>query len=289
MRGGWQGLKHAGGLAALIVTGALIAGCGSTRDTPLTPLPIYVTATDSPLVLPIVATETPSPTPEASLTAAALLPTADLSTRTPTPTRPAPITMTPTFTPTATDTPGTPGAPGAYGPVGGGVDAVLAGAEACESGPQGVMGAIYQSDPALQAALGCPLATAAFPVGGAYQQYQNGRMIWVSSLGAVPQPAIYALLNDGTYQRLNDTFVEGVDPESVGSVPPEGLLEPRRGFGKAWRENPPVRDRIGWAAAPEMPASAQVLPFERGEMIAVDSLGQTFVFVSGAPGTWTAR
>lgn len=289
MRGGWQQFRQASGLAALIVAGALIVGCSSQRDTPPTPQPVFVTATDSPLILPIVATETPSPSPEASLTAAALLPTADLSTRTPTPTRPAPITMTPTFTPTATDTPGTPGAPGAYGPVGGGVDAVLTGVEACEASPQGVMGAIYQSDAALQAALGCPLAAAAFPVGGAYQQYQNGRMIWVASLGAQPQPAIYALLNDGTYQRLNDTFIDGVDPESVGSVPPEGLLEPRRGFGKAWRENPPVRDRIGWAAGPEMPTGAQVLPFERGEMIAVDGLGQTFVFVSGAPGTWSAR
>jgi len=199
------------------------------------------------------------------------------------------MTMTPTFTPTTTDTPGTPGGPAVYGPVGGGVDAVLAGAGACDVLPQGAIGAIYQSDPALQAALGCPLAGAPAPVSGAYQPYQNGRMVWVASLGAGAQPAIYALLNDGTYQRLNDTFVEGVDPESVGSVPPPGLLEPMRGFGKAWRENPPVRDRIGWAAAPEIPTGAQVLPFERGEMIAVDALGQTLIFVSGAPGTWTAR
>lgn len=276
-------------LGLLALAAALIGGCGSLRDAPPTPEPIYVTATDEPLVLPIVATETPSLTPEASLTVAALLPTPDLSTRTPTATRPAPITMTPTFTPTTTDTPGAPGGPGAYGPVGGGVDTVLAGDDSCETAPQGAIGAIYQSDPNLQSALGCPLTSAPLSVSAAHQSYQNGLMLWVSSIGTAPQPAIYALLNDGTYQRLNDTFIEGVDPESVGSQPPEGLLEPRRGFGKAWRDNPPVRDRIGWASSPETPSSAQVLPFERGEMVRVDGLGQTFVFVSGAPGTWRAR
>ncbi len=282
---------HAVGLmGGLVVLGLLVAGCGSLRDTPPTPLPIYVTATDLPLVIPIVATETPSPTPEITLTAAALLPTFDPSTPIPTPTRPAPITMTPTFTPTTTNTPGTPGGPAVYGPVGGGVDAALPGVDnSCGTAVPGVFGAIYQSDPGLQTAIGCPLASAPTPVSGAHQPYQNGRMIWVSSLGAGTQAAIYALLNDGTYQRLNDTFVEGVDPESVGSVPPEGLLEPQRGFGKAWRENPPVRDRIGWATAPESPTGAQVLRFERGEMIAVDALGQTFIFVAGAPGTWMAR
>lgn len=274
----------------LALAAALIAGCGSLRDAPPTPEPIYVTATDDPLMLPIVATETPSATPEATLTVGALLPTLDLSTRTPTPTRPAPITMTPTFTPTTTNTPGTPGGPGAYGPVGGGVDTALAGEDdACGTTPQGIMGAIYERDPNLQSTLGCPLASAPIPVSGAHQSYQNGLMLWVSSVGVAPQPAIYALLNDGTYQRLNDTFVEGVDPESVGSQPPEGLLEPRRGFGKAWRENPSVRDRIGWASSPETPTGTQVLPFERGEMVHVDGLGQTFVFVSGAPGTWSAR
>ena len=91
----------------LALAAAMIAGCGSLRDAPPTPEPIFVTATDDPLVLPIVATETPSITPEASLTVSALLPTPDLSTRAPTPTRPAPITMTPTFTPTPlpTETP----------------------------------------------------------------------------------------------------------------------------------------------------------------------------------------
>ena len=272
----------------LVLLAALVSGCGSLRDAPPTPEPIFVTATDDPLLLPIVATETPSPTPVATLTVAALLPTPDLSTRTPTPTRPAPATLTPTFTPTTTDTPGTPGGPGQYGPVGGGVDTVLAG-NRVRNRPAGCA---WRDLP--ERLRRCKKRSAArwqarrFGGRGVPALPERADAVGVVA-GDDPQPSIYALLNDGTYQRLNDTFVEGVDPESVGSQPPEGLLEPQRGFGKAWRENPPVRDRIGWATGPENPSGAQVLPFERGEMVRVDGLGQTFIFISGAPGTWTAR
>jgi hypothetical protein len=34
-------------------------------------------------------------------------------------------------------------------------------------------------------------------------------------------------------------------------VPPPGLYQPIRGFGKLWRTHPEVRDRLGWATAPE--------------------------------------
>ena len=65
IRGGvwWIGL--------LALAAGLISGCGSFRDVPPTPEPIFVTATDDPLLLPIVATETPSPSPVATLTVAA--------------------------------------------------------------------------------------------------------------------------------------------------------------------------------------------------------------------------
>ena len=34
-------------------------------------------------------------------------------------------------------------------------------------------------------------------------------------------------------------------------APPEGRYQPIRGFGKVWRENPQVREQLGWAIAPE--------------------------------------
>jgi hypothetical protein len=263
------------------------AGCGALRDTPPTVTPIYITATPPPPIIPIVATETPIATPVLSSTEVNLLPTQGI-TRTVTPTLPPPITMTPTFTPTATDTPVTPGSLAAFAPVGG-LGSSGSGGGGCANAPQGVFGAIYQSDPNIGAALGCPLATSASSVGSAYQPFQNGLMIWVSSLGAQPQSTIYALYNNGTYQRFNDTFTDGVDPASGGASPPPGFLEPVRGFGKVWREQASARDTLGWATTGENGGSAQVLMFERGEMVSVAQAGQVYILITGAPGTWSAR
>jgi hypothetical protein len=114
-------------------------------------------------------------------------------------------------------------------------------------------------------------------------------MIWLSSLGSSPQPVIYVLFNNGTYQRFNDTFQEGVDQASSGAQPPSGMLEPVRGFGKVWRESSGVRDTLGWAISGESGGSGQVLLFERGEMVYVSQAGQVYVLITGAPGTWSAR
>lgn len=278
------------GLAALVlgIMALAVSGCGVLRDAPPTVTPIFITATPPPVVIPIIATETPSPTAVLESTSAAMLPTQPPN-RTPTPTFRVPITMTPTFTPTATDTPVTPGALPLYMPVGGSGSAAAGSSGACATAPQGGFGAIYQSDPNIAAGLGCPLTGIASGVSSAYQPFQNGVMIWVASLGSLPQSTIYALFNNGTYQRFNDTWTDGVDPVSGGAVPPEGLIEPVRGFGKVWRDNPAVRDTLGWATSPENGGSAQVQAFERGEMVNVSQAGQTYILIAGAPGTWTAR
>jgi serine/threonine-protein kinase len=172
-----------------------------------------------------------------------------------------------------------------YGPVGGG----STGSGGCGTAIQGAFAAIYQSDPAVASGLGCPLAAAASSVTTAYQPFQNGMMIWVSSLGAQPQTAIYVLFNNHTYQRFNDTYQEGVDPNSSGAAAPEGMLEPVRGFGKVWRDNTSARDNLGWATSGESAGSAQIQVFERGEILTLSNTGQTYILMTGAPGTWSTR
>ena len=61
---------------------------------------------------------------------------------------------------------------------------------------------------------------------------------------------------------------------SGGETPPAGLVEPVRGFGKVWRENPAVRQALGWATAPENGEQAQVVRFERGVMVFRASAGR---------------
>ncbi len=247
--------------------------------------PIVLTATTEPQFLIVTATFTPSPSPVLAPT----LPGQDVSVQR-TPTNPATstpaTTPTPTFTPTPTDTPVTPGA--ILVPVGG---APASGATTvCTSAPQGGFGTIYTSNPDLAAQIGCPLGTgAAVPVNSAYQTYERGAMVWVSSVGATAQAGIFAIFSDGTFQRFNDTWRDGSDPVSVGLTPPAGRLEPIRGFGKVWRETGGMSENLGWATGDEIgSASAYALSFERGEMIFVPQTGQTYILVAGAPGLWTS-
>jgi len=266
----------------VISLGLLVSACGWTRDsTPSSPVPI--TATPIPILQPIVATETPSPSPRPTSTPEGQLPPVSL----PTPIA-AVITQTPTFTPTATDTPATPDAAPNYAPVGG---LVAAGGSTsgtgggCATVPQGRLGQAYQNDPDIQAALGCPLAASATLAKGAYQPFENGQMVWVSA----PQPSIYALYSNGTYQQFPDTFQEGIDPNEWGDTPPEGRIAPIRGFGKVWHNNPSVQAGLGWATAAEtgdsLSPTAEVLQFERGEMLYISQAGRTYILLR-ASNTW---
>lgn len=84
----------------------------------------------------------------------------------------------------------------------------------------------------------------------AEQTFERGRMVWVAALDRV-----YAVFEDGgrpAWAMYPDEFNEG-DPERDESlVPPPGLEQPIRGFGLVWRNNPRVRERLGWAVSPEV-------------------------------------
>ncbi len=85
----------------------------------------------------------------------------------------------------------------------------------------------------------------------AEQLFQRGRMFWVQ-----PTQQIWVLTitgeGRGTWTIYPDTFEDGVDPDlDPALVAPEGLIQPERGFGKLWRNNPEVREALGWATTPE--------------------------------------
>ncbi len=90
----------------------------------------------------------------------------------------------------------------------------------------------------------------------AQQIFERGRMIWLES-----QDKVYVLFGDGLpnpsgappdeFLAFDDTWQPG-EPESDPTiVPPSGLYQPLRGFGKVWRNWPEVRDGLGWALASE--------------------------------------
>ncbi len=99
----------------------------------------------------------------------------------------------------------------------------------------------------------CP-AYEASATWAAEESFERGRMIWLQEVrteSAVYPKVILVFYNDGRFEKHPDTWTEG-EPESDPSiVPPAGLYQPIRGFGKLWRTNAAVRDRLGWATAPE--------------------------------------
>jgi hypothetical protein len=84
----------------------------------------------------------------------------------------------------------------------------------------------------------------------AEQVFEHGRMFWVE-----PTQQIWVLVIDGTGRGVwtvyEDTFEEGQPESDPSIVAPPDLLQPMRGFGKLWRENPEVREELGWAVTPE--------------------------------------
>jgi hypothetical protein len=66
---------------------------------------------------------------------------------------------------------------------------------------------------------------------------------------------IYVLFDDGlqpAFRTFLDEWDEGQPESDPSIVPPAGLYQPVRGFGLVWREEPGVRDRLGWAVNEEL-------------------------------------
>ncbi len=255
-------------IASLLLVALFGAGC-RLLDAPPTPQPItiIVTATFAPTNTLDPAAISPTPPPELFPTPVLGPVTTSLfpvltATATPRPTQKP--TLTPSFTPTYTDT----AAP-----------TVNVGVGTCTSQAQGGFAAIYNRDTALQQALGCAVS-AAITITTATQDFEGGRMLYISQFGEVPTRMIYALYAGGTFQRFPDTWTQGVDPETLSGIEPapSGRFAPIRGFGKVWAANPSVRSNLRWALGSENGATGSMIQrFERGEMIFIVSLGQTLI------------
>ena len=94
----------------------------------------------------------------------------------------------------------------------------------------------------------CPAATAIVSP-GAEQHFEHGLMLWVEG-----EDRIYVLYDDGNSPHWS-AFVDEWDPGEPEYdptiIPPTGYFQPVRGFGQVWREQPGVRDRLGWAVDQE--------------------------------------
>ncbi len=155
----------------------------------------------------------------------------------------------------------------------------------CENQAPGGFGDLESVDATVRGNLGCPLGSPppANTVASAYQEFENGFMLWVENPGG--RGTIYAVRSDGTYSSYPDTWDPSTDPERGGETPPSSdLTEPIRGFGKVWRENASVRDQLGWATGGERGADATFTPYERGVLLYAPQRGDVLAFAE--EGAW---
>lgn len=79
----------------------------------------------------------------------------------------------------------------------------------------------------------------------AEQVFEHGRMLWLHNTPYTnPNLVLY---EDGAWQTFADTWQQGELESDPAIVPPGGLYQPVRGFGKVWRSEPALRERLGWA------------------------------------------
>jgi hypothetical protein len=160
----------------------------------------------------------------------------------------------------------------------------------CDRVPLRGFGTVWSGHSSVQSGLGCPQTYPPFDhesvVQTAYQPFEHGSMLWISRTTYVQEHLIYVFFDDGTFQQFDDTWKEG-DPANGNMTPPPGLFEPQRGFGKVWREGTGarVRERLGWAKAPEKGGNGAYQRFQQGEMYwssTIDKIWVLYGTVSGA-------
>jgi len=126
--------------------------------------------------------------------------------------------------------------------------------------------------------LGCPLL-AAESGAWAMQPFEHGQMLWQEQ-----GPYVYVLCDDGRYCAYGDAWDETQPELACEAEPPEGMLQPKRGFGLVWCNESLVRDRMGWATATESALTASSQVFARGLAVALPD-GQIILLQSG--GKWS--
>lgn len=82
------------------------------------------------------------------------------------------------------------------------------------------------------------------------QVFEGGRMFWVQPVNQIWVLTFRTGVN--AWQVYQDTYEDGMPDRDPAIVPPTGFYQPERGFGKLWRENPAIRDALGWATTEEL-------------------------------------
>jgi hypothetical protein len=137
----------------------------------------------------------------------------------------------------------------------------------------------FQIDPtSAPARLGCATEPAQETL-VVVQPFELGLMFWRQDARR-----IYLLQQDATWADYEDTWREGQPDRDPELLPPKGLYQPVRGFGKVWRESLGGAEAwIGWATAEEHAFGTAIQPFAHGLLLQGED---GVVYVLYHDGTW---
>jgi len=116
----------------------------------------------------------------------------------------------------------------------------------------------------------------------AEEAFERGRMFWRED-----NREIYVLHDDYTWQDFADTWQEGQPQDDPNLTAPPGLFQPKRGFGKVWREElGGPASQVGWATEEERGSTGVVQAFDGGTILWSD---RSVAYVLYADGSWEAE
>jgi hypothetical protein len=138
---------------------------------------------------------------------------------------------------------------------------------------------------------GCPEPVVVVDAVG--QDFQGGRVYRYAPAPGNPdqRSTVFVIYNNETWETRVDQFVPGDPTSGPNFIPPAGLFLPSGAIGKVWRDNPTVRQTLGWAVGPEQPFTGRYQnPQGDSHNIYVDhgkGLVLRLVSVDRGPRTWT--
>ena len=137
----------------------------------------------------------------------------------------------------------------------------------------------WGANPLLQERLRCP-TNAGFGLRMVGQPFERGVMFWreTGDLYAISEQGTRQGSATDTFWHIIDTWSEGQPESDPAFSPPEGLIQPIRGFGNAWRNTPALREALGWATGTEGWFDSFWQDFEGGWMM-VGTGGQVYALV----------
>lgn len=94
------------------------------------------------------------------------------------------------------------------------------------------------------------------------QAYQGGAMLYRGDNNQI----LVLVRSTARWQAFPNTWRPGEVLAPLGNRPP-GTFEPLRGFGKLWRDQPAVKNQLGWPVYEERSALGTVQSFQKGALI----------------------